>query len=222
MNPLEALPTHCFISRLAVQCVITNLVRGAAAKKGWIRVATSFPTKIPLQWFLIFWTESIGWKCGESEWFRSLRGRMSSLLDFMFKTSNLCIIIPSPIFCCCAQRCMVLVGRAVFTSCWYGGFYAMPGSHDTPGRNRLNRNIYGQPPPRPWHETAYDTSDNQNSRVCSGNPQSTFVSGFSAFMPHGDEDDCCLENVVEEWRKNCENPHCTLGCTTKTPFSEIK
>ena len=39
-------------------------------------------------------------------------------------------------------------------------------------------------------------------------------------MTHGDEDDCCLENVVEEWRKNCENPHCT-GSALKMCNNEL-
>ena len=46
------------------------------------------------------------------------------------------------------------------------------------------------------------------------------MSGFSAFMPHGDEDDCCLENVVEEWEKSCENPDCT-GSALKMCNNEL-
>ena len=147
----------------------------------------SMLTQIPLQCkvciprFLLLtgvnWVKMWAQFCPNSEsgWFRSLIGGMSSLLDFnrIIKTSNqpLCFRIPptnvSPIFYCCAQRCMVgeqslrVVGMEVSMPCPV---------HMTRQGGIDSTEIYmGSLPP--GHDMKpYDTSDNQNSRVCIGNP----------------------------------------------------
>ena len=138
----------------------------------------------------------------ESEWFRSLIGGMSPLLDFngiIIKASNhpLCFRIPQPKWVQSSivvhrgvwwgERSLRVVGMEVSMPCLV---------HMTRQGGIDSTEIYmGSTPPSGLDVKRYDTSDYQKSGVVS-----------LWYSDLDDEDTCCLENVVKNARKTVRIP----------------